>query len=382
MPADEASVEAATGETGVGDDGTQQGQIGVHADDLGLRQGGGKAGQCGAAVGASADDLGDHRVVIRGDAVAGAHAGVDAHGVRELQVGQGADGGEEVAGGVFGVEPDFDGVAVDVELGLSERQGFAGGDAELPFDQVLAGDGLGDRVFDLEASVHLHEVEGVAFGDELDGAGTAVVDGAGGGDGGFAHGAAHVGGHAGGGGFLDHLLVAALDGAVALEEGDDVAVGVGEDLDFDVAGAGEVAFDQDAVVADAAAGFALGAFEGGGEVGGGVDHAHAFAAAAGRGLDQDGVADGVGGGLQGGEVLGFAVVAGDEGNAGFGHQGLGLRFAAHGADGGGRRADEDQAGGGAGFGEFGVLGEEAVAGMDRFGAGQAGGFEDGVDAQV
>jgi hypothetical protein len=40
-----------------------------------------------------------------------------------------------------------------------------------------------------------------------------------------------------GGGFLDELLVAALDGAVALAEVDDRAVPVAEDLDLDVAGA-------------------------------------------------------------------------------------------------------------------------------------------------
>ena len=41
--------------------------------------------------------------------------------------------------------------------------------------------------------------------------------------------------HAGGGRFLDHLLVAALEGAVALEQVDDVALAVGEDLHLDVA---------------------------------------------------------------------------------------------------------------------------------------------------
>ncbi len=39
--------------------------------------------------------------------------------------------------------------------------------------------------------------------------------------------------------FLDHLLMAALDRAIALAEMDDVAVLVGKDLDFDVAGVGD-----------------------------------------------------------------------------------------------------------------------------------------------
>ena len=126
----------------------------------------------------------------------------------------------------------------------------------------------------------------------------------GGGAGGFAHGGAAGGGHAGGGGFLEDFLVAALDGAVAFEEVDDVAKGVGEDLDFDVAGAGEVALDEDLVVAKGCAGFALGGGEGFGEAGGGGDGAHAFAAAAGAGLDEDGVADAGGFGGEVGGALG------------------------------------------------------------------------------
>ena len=48
----------------------------------------------------------------------------------------------------------------------------AGRHDELPFDQVLAGDHLGHGMLDLQAGVHLHEVEGaVLVGDELDGAG-------------------------------------------------------------------------------------------------------------------------------------------------------------------------------------------------------------------
>ena len=281
MAAYQAGVEGAAGEGGVGGQGAQQGEVGLDADDFGLRQGLGEAGQGGAAIRRVDDELGDHRVVIGGDGVSGADAAVDADAFGEFQVGEGADGGEEVAGGVFGVEADFDGMAGDGKLVLGERKGFAGGDAELPFDQVEACDGFGDGVFDLEASVHFHEVERVALGDEFHRAGADIVDGAGGGDGGFAHGLAHGGGHAWGRGFLDDLLVAALDGAVAFEEADGVAEGIRKNLDFDVAGAGEVFFDQDAVVAEAGAGFALGAFEGGGEIGGGFDHAHAFAAAAG-----------------------------------------------------------------------------------------------------
>ena len=87
----------------------------------------------------------------------------------------------------------LDGVAGDGELVLQERQRLAAGHAELPFDEVLPGDHLGDRMLDLQAGVHLHEVEFVTLDDEFDGAGPHVSDGAGGGAPGFTHGAAAFG---------------------------------------------------------------------------------------------------------------------------------------------------------------------------------------------
>jgi hypothetical protein len=59
--------------------------------------------------------------------------------------------------------------------------------------------------------------------------------------------------HAGRGRLLEHLLVAALHRAVALEEVDAVALRVAEDLDLDVARAHQVFLDQHAVVAEGAA---------------------------------------------------------------------------------------------------------------------------------
>ena len=53
-----------------------------------------------------------------------------------------------------------------------------------------------------------------------------------------------------GGRLLQHLLVPALDGAVALEQRDGVAVCVGEHLDLDVAWRRQVFLDQNAVVAE------------------------------------------------------------------------------------------------------------------------------------
>ena len=61
---------------------------------------------------------------------------------------------------------------------------------------------------------------------------------------------------------LDHLLVAALDRAVALEEMDQVAVRVAEDLHFDVARAAHQLLEVDLVLAEGGLRLALGGCDG------------------------------------------------------------------------------------------------------------------------
>ena len=58
----------------------------------------------------------------------------------------------------------------------------------------------------------------------------------------------------GGRGLLDHLLVAALEGAVAGAERPHRAVGVGQDLDLDVPAALHIRLDEDLTVAEGAVG--------------------------------------------------------------------------------------------------------------------------------
>src|SRR5699024_10274154 len=89
-------------------------------------------------------------------------------------------------GGVLGVDPGLDRVALEVHVFLGQRQPLAARDPELLGDQVDPGDRLGDGVLDLQAGVHLEEEGGIGGGavdDELDGAGAHVVHGAGGFDG-------------------------------------------------------------------------------------------------------------------------------------------------------------------------------------------------------
>ena len=125
---------------------------------------------------------------------------VDASGLRQ-----------EARIGVLGIEAHLDRVTLQMDLVLCERQALAARHAQLPFDEVEAGDRLGDRMLDLQAGVHLEEVEGpVGAEQELDRAGAAIADRLGGGDGGGTHARPQTGIDGGGGRFLDHLLVAAL----------------------------------------------------------------------------------------------------------------------------------------------------------------------------
>src|SRR5690606_11784682 len=169
--------------------------------------------------------------------------------------------------------------------------------AQLPFDEVDAGDGLGYRVFDLQPGVHFHEPEAVdpeAVGgvdDELHGAGPGVVDGPRRAHRGLAHGAAHGLVHARRRRLLDDLLVAALQGAIALEQVHGVAVRVAEYLHLDVARRRHVLFHQHAAVAEGGLGLAAGAGQRGGKAVGALHPAHALAAAAGTRLDEYRVAD-------------------------------------------------------------------------------------------
>ena len=75
---------------------------------------------------------------------------------------------------VLGVDPALDRVAVEAHFLLRHRQIAAGGDADLFQHQVDIGDRLGHRVLDLDAGVHLDEVEAAILEQELDGAGAQI----------------------------------------------------------------------------------------------------------------------------------------------------------------------------------------------------------------
>ena len=335
------------------------------------------------AGGAVGDDLAQHRVIERADALAFQHAVVNPYSGGRLPAQHVAGLRQEALGRVFGVQAYFHGMPGQGHVGLGQWQWLAGGDLQLPGHQVEPGDQLGDRVLHLQAGVHFQEVKApVAVEQKLHGAGAHVVHRAPSLERGLAHGLAQVGRHHWAGRFFDDFLMAALHRAVALAQVYQLAVTVAEHLDFDVTRLNQRLFQNQ-----------LGAAEGVERFGACrtqlrqqlillMDQAHATPTAAGTGLDHQRVADAFGVALQGRVILIGALVARNARHAGLQHGQLGQAFAAHQLDRFGAGADKGKPGVLAGAGEVGVFREKAVAGVHRVSAGFMRGIEDRRDIEV
>src|SRR5690606_7902338 len=111
---------------------------------------------------------------------------------------------------------------------------------------------------DLHAALPIYEVEATVFIEELEGAGAAVAEL----DTGIHAALEHLGASLlvdlRGGGFLQYLLVTALQRAVAVIEVDGVALAVGQHLDFHVARIAEELLQVDHRVAERGTGFGAG----------------------------------------------------------------------------------------------------------------------------
>ena len=168
--------------------------------------------------------------------------------------------------------------------------------------------------------------------------------------------------------------MAALGGAVALEEVDHVAVAVGEHLHLDVATGLDVLLHEHGVVAEGSLRLASRGGEGLGVLVGSAHDAHALAATAGGGLDQDREVEGRG--------IRLHVVRRDHGDSRFHRDLAGRVLAAHLLHHAGARTDQRDAGVLHGLREGGALGEEAVAGVDRVGSRRLRGTDDRLDVEV
>ena len=295
MARDEAGVEVRLSKRFMSNHALQKSNVGGYADHLVVRERASEPAQGRCAVFAPHDQLGDHRVVILADLVAGANTGVDAYFARlgrRTQMRDAPDRRQEPPVRVFGVDARFKRVAAYRQLRLSLGQRFACRHAQLPFDQIEPGDHLGDWMLHLQPCVHLHEVKrSVLIGDELNGTRANIADRLGCRDRGCAHLRTTLLHHARRWRFFEHLLMPALHRAVALEQVDALAMRVGKHLKFDVARLGEILLEQHGVITEARFGLPPRRSQGGSELPASIDDAHAFAAAAGSGFDEHRIAN-------------------------------------------------------------------------------------------
>ena len=284
---------------------------------------------------------------------------------------------------VLGVKPDFHRMAGERDVLLLEAQQVACRHFQLQRDQVEAGHFLGHRMLDLQSGVHFEKIEFARLVEqEFDGAGADIVDRLRRLDRRRAHLRAQFRRHHRAGRFLDHLLVAALHRTVALAEMDGVAVAVGKDLDLDMARLDDRLFEDQFAIAEGIFRFRARQLDRIGYVGQVVDQPHAAATTASRRLDHQRYADCLCFGDQHIVGLIIALIAGDAGHAGGDHRAFRACLVAHHVDRLFRRADEDDAGIGAGLGKGRVLGQEAIARMDRIGARVFRRLDDLVDQQI
>ena len=144
---------------------------------------------------------------------------------------------------------------------------------------------------------------------------------------------------------------------------------IAQHLHLDVVQLGEIFLQQNVVAAKGGASFTLGCLDGLAQRVRGPDDAHPFAATPGAGFDQHRIAHFLRRLLQFSQAFAGAVYPGNNRHASLLGDFARLRLAAHRFDGRCCGADEGQSLGDTGSGERGVLAQEAVTGMDRFGPG-------------
>ena len=331
-------------------------------------------------------------VIVAGDdctRIGRASIKADAHAGRPAIGGDAAIVGDEVVGRVLGRDPALDRVAVELHVVLAGRargfdQRFALGDQDLGAHDVDTGHFLGDGMFDLHAGVHLDEVElaRVHIHQELDGARAFVI-----------HMLADLLAQkaklfalrrrqVGRGRAFHDLLVAPLHRAVPFVEVVDVPVLVAQDLDLDVAGAGDHLFEIALAIAEGGLGLAPALAHFLFQFLGFQDRAHPASAAAPTCFQHQGIADLGRLGADRVHVIAQNLGRGDDRHTRLDRHAPGTGLVAKRAHGLGLGADEGDTVLFAGIHEARIFRQKTVARMDRVGAAFLGDADDLVDGQI
>ena len=238
------------------------------------------------------NQLGEHRIVREPNLTPHLYPAIPPHPrpARQVQMRDAPGGWQESVGRILTRDAALDRPPLRLRR-LKERQRLAAGDAQLPLHQINPHHEFRNRVLDLNARVHLEEVELAILGEQkLARPRIHVARSLRRGHGRITHPLPQLWRDRHTWRFLHHFLVAPLNAALALAECDAVSVRVGEDLNLHVARPFDVLLDVDRVVAEGVLRLALRTAECVGNLARLVDDAHPLSAAAGRGLEQHGVA--------------------------------------------------------------------------------------------
>ena len=255
------------------------------------------------------NELDQHGVEVRADLYAdvdGPAVEADARSTGGSVGGDRAGIGPEAVGRILGGDPALQGCAVDPDHVLGETkitQALARGNAHLRLHEIDVSDLLGDGVLDLDPRIHFDEdvlarTLPLGFDQELHSARAGVVDRLGKAHRVAAQRLSQLGRDVRSRRDFHDLLVPPLDRAIALEQMDGVALGVGEDLHLDVPRAAYGLLNEGSRVAERAFCLAHGRGQGFPKHLRVIDSTHAAAAAPGNCLDEHGEADLFGAGHQ------------------------------------------------------------------------------------
>ena len=336
----------------------------------------------GGAMGA---ELGQHGVVVHAHFAAFlnavVHANARTHGW--AVPGQSPRARQEPTGHVLGVHAQFQGVSLNAQVFLAERQRMPFGDANLFTDQVDACHHFGDRMLDLQTRVHLQEVELPGCIDQkLHGSSPNVVARLGHFDGARAHFGTKCIVQEGRGGFLHHLLVAALDAALPFKQVNRIAVAVAQDLDFDVARLLNQALNEHGPVAKGTLRLTDGSCKFLFQHGRIMHRTHAFASSASTRLDQQGESDALGFPLGFCGVRNGTIGAWDHGDVSLGHGVFGGKLGTHDFNGMGLGPHETNPRPFHGLRENGIFAQEAITRVNGIGPRSFGRIQDALNHQI
>ncbi len=274
-------------------------------------------------------------------------------------------------------------MAFELHILLPQPKTLPTGHTDLLLHDVETRDQLGDGVLHLNPGVHLNEIELSVLVEEFNGASAAIADLLAGLGTPSPDLVAQLLGELGRRGLFEHLLMAALHGAVALAEVDHVAMVIGHDLNFDVPRILEELLHVDLGIVECGGRLRLGGVHSMDEGRLGVHHPHAAPAAAAGRLDDDGVANGPGttNNLFG-VVWQGAFRARHAWHTSGNHGPLGCNLVAHHANDIRRGPNEGESASFHPLGKVGILREKAVAGVDGLCIRDLGRRNDGRNVQV